>query len=166
MLYIKNSVFLNLSPRQKSQLVSFLRSLYKKNLNLSDADFLDKFIEEEKYYEGINSPHFEFALELFDDDTFLSDILKFHKFLKWEQDQKEALKPIIEKKKEFEKKLRQKANDIKMSKLKPTKKQLYYYEKISKAHCVIMKDVKDASRLDLKNWIMEILEPKETQDNE
>ena len=45
-----------------------------------------------------------------------------------------------------------------MSKLKPTKKQLLYYEKITKAHNVEKKDTQNASRLDLRNWIMEIIE--------
>ena len=45
-----------------------------------------------------------------------------------------------------------------MSKLKPTAKQLKYYEKITKAHKIEKKDVENASRLDLRNWIMEILD--------
>ena len=45
-----------------------------------------------------------------------------------------------------------------MSKLKPTKKQLMYYDKIAKAHGVAKKDIENASRLDLRNWIMEILD--------
>ena len=72
--------------------------------------------------------------------------------------------PIIEKQKQIQKEQRKKANDYKMSKLKPTKKQLFYYEKVAKAHNVEMKDTKDASRLDLRNWIMEIIEPKEDVD--
>ena len=48
-----------------------------------------------------------------------------------------------------------------MSKMKPTKKQLYYYEKVAKAHGITMNDTTNASRLDLRNWIMEIIDPKE-----
>ena len=48
-----------------------------------------------------------------------------------------------------------------MSKMKPTKKQLYYYEKVARAHGIAMKDVSNASRLDLRDWIMEIIDPKE-----
>ena len=54
--------------------------------------------------------------------------------------------------------MRKKAQEFKMSKLKPTKKQLLYYEKITRAHNVPKKDIENASRLDLRNWIMEILE--------
>ena len=50
-----------------------------------------------------------------------------------------------------------------MSKLPPTKKQLFYYEKISKAHGVKMKSTEGATRLDLKNWIMEIIEQNEQE---
>ena len=46
-----------------------------------------------------------------------------------------------------------------MSKLKPTKKQLYYYEKVARAHGVKINEVENATRLDLRNWIMEIIDP-------
>lgn len=160
MLYIKNSVFLYLTPRQKSQLVSFLRSFVKKHPKLSKEELLDKFIEEENYYNEVGSAHFEFALENFSNDEFLSDILKYFDFVFWEIKQKEAQKPLIEKQKAHAKELRKKANDFKMSKLKPTKKQLWYYEKVAHAHSVPMKPTKDASRLDLRDWIMEIIEGK------
>ena len=54
--------------------------------------------------------------------------------------------------------MKKKAQEFKMSKLKPTKKQLAYYEKITKAHGVEKKDTENASRLDLRNWIMELIE--------
>lgn len=66
-------------------------------------------------------------------------------------------------KKKISKRAEKKANDYKMSKLKPTKKQLIYYEKIARAHNIKPKDVKDASRLDLRNWIMDIIEPERTE---
>ena len=33
-----------------------------------------------------------------------------------------------------------------------------YYEKITKAHGIEAKNVENASRLDLRNWIMEIID--------
>ena len=42
--------------------------------------------------------------------------------------------------------------------MKPTKKQLYYYEKLTHTHNIEKKDTESASRLDLKNWIMDIIE--------
>lgn len=164
MQYIKNSVFLYLTPRQKAQLTSFLRSFVKKNQKLSKEDLLDKFIEEEEYYNAVGQPHFEFALENFSNDEFLDDIQKYFEYVFWEIKQKEALKPIIEKKKAYEKEARKRANDFKMSKLKPTKKQLWYYEKVARAHGIQMKPTENASRLDLRNWIMEIIEPKNEND--
>ena len=70
---------------------------------------------------------------------------------------------LIDKEKKYQKEQRKKANDYKMSKLKPTKKQLIYYEKIARAHNIKPKDTKDASRLDLRNWIMDIIEPERTE---
>ena len=165
MQYIKNSVFLYLTPRQRSQLVSFLRSFVKKHSKLSKDELLDKFIEEENYYNEVGSAHFEFALENFSNDEFLSDILKFFDFVFWEIKQKEAQKPLIERQKAIQKEARKRANDFKMSKLKPTKKQLWYYEKVCKAHNIPIKPLEGATRLDLRNWIMEIIEPKE-EDND
>lgn len=79
----------------------------------------------------------------------------------FELEQKEKLKPIIEKQKQFQKEQRKRAQDFKMSKLKPTKKQLFYYEKVAKAHNIQMKDTLNATRLDLRNWIMEIIDKSE-----
>lgn len=166
MQYIKNSVFLYLTQRQRAQLTSFLRSFAKKHSSLNKEELLDKFIEEEEYYKNVGQVHFEFALENFSNSEFLDDILKYFSFVFWEIEQKEALKPIIERQKAYQKEQRKRANDFKMSKLKPTKKQLWYYEKVAKAHNVQMKPTQDASRLDLRNWIMEIIEPKDEQDVE
>ena len=73
---------------------------------------------------------------------------------------KRSPKPLIERQKALQKEARKRANDFKMSKLKPTKKQLWYYEKVAKAHNVPQKPLEGATRLDLRNWIMEIIEPK------
>lgn len=166
MQYIKNSVFLYLTARQKSQLVSFLRSFVKKHPALSEFELLDKFIEEENYYNDVGSPHFEFALENFENQEFLDDIIKFFRFCFWELEQKEALKPLLERQKALAKEARKRANDFKMSKLKPTKKQLWYYEKVTRAHNVAQKPLDNATRLDLRNWIMEIIEPETKKDDE
>ena len=83
---------------------------------------------------------------------------KYFSYLEFEQKQKEKFKNIIKEQKEKEKNLRKKAQEYKMSKLKPTKKQIYYYEKLIKSYNIERKDVENASRLDLKNWIMEIID--------
>lgn len=155
---IKNSLFLYLTPRQKSQLLGTLRAYFKKFNSLGALDLAAKFLEDEKYYLDINNPHFEFVGEYLEDDSFFEDLKKFFKYCEWEKKQKELAEPYLEKQKEIAKQMRKKAAEFKMSKLKPTKKQLFYYEKIAKAHNVEKKDTANASRLDVRNWIMELLE--------
>lgn len=155
---IKNSVFLYLTPRQKSQLLGTLKSYSKKFDNLSNEDLAYKFLEDEKYYLDIENPHFEFVKDYLEDDNFFNDLKKFFDYCRWEKRQKELMEPYLDKQKEIAKQMRKRAQEFKMSKLKPTKKQLLYYEKITKAHGVEKKDTQNASRLDLRNWIMEILE--------
>ena len=155
---IKACVFLYLTPRQKSQLLGTLKSYFKKFPQLNNSDIIDKFLEDEKYYLDIENPHFEFMKDYLNDDNFYRDLEKYFNFLSYEKKQMELLEPYKQKQKELLKEQRKRAHEFKMSKLKPTKKQLYYYEKISKAHNITMKDTVNASRLDVRNWIMEILE--------
>ncbi len=158
---IKAIVFLYLTPRQKSQLLGTLKAYFKKFPNLSTDDLIDKFLEDEKYYLDIENPHFEFVKDYLNDDRFYNDLKKFFEFCTFEQKQKELIKPYLDKQKELMKIQRKKAQEYKMSKLKPTKKQLFYYDKITKAHNIEKKDTQNASRLDVRNWIMEILEKYE-----
>ncbi len=158
---IKNALFLNLTPRQKSQLLGTIKAYFKNFPTLSNLELIDKFFEDEKYYLDINQPHFEFMKDYFEDDLFFRDLKKYLDFLSYEKKQLELMKPYLDKQKEIAKQQRKKAQEYKMSKLKPTKKQLLYYDKITKAHNIEKKDVKEASRLDLRNWIMEILEKNE-----
>ncbi len=155
---IKSCVFLYLTPRQKSQLLGTLKSYFKKFPLLNEAELIDKFLADEKYYLDIENPHFEFVKDYFNDDNFYKDLERYFKFLSYEKHQLELLEPYKQKQKELLKEQRKRAQEFKMSKLKPTKKQLFYYEKISKAHNKPLKDTTNASRLDLRNWIMEILD--------
>lgn len=166
MFNLKNTIFLDFTPRQKAMLFSFLKSFVKKNKELKTEDIIDKFIEDENYYYEINNPHFEFVIKHFEKEDFIRDLKTFINAVFLELEQKEKMKPLIEKQKEFQKEQRKRANDFKMSKLKPTKKQLFYYEKVSKAHGIEMKDTTNATRLDLKNWIMEIIDPVEDNNEE
>ena len=155
---IKNCIFLYLTPRQQSQLLGTLKSYFKKFSKINRDEIIDKFLEDEKYYIEINNPHFEFLKNYFDDEKFIEDLKKFFDFCSWEKRQQELMEPYKNKQKEIAKAQRKKAQEYKMSKLKPTKKQLFYYDKITSAHNVEKKDLTNASRLDLRNWIMEILE--------
>ncbi|MBQ2983905.1 MAG: hypothetical protein IJD57_03830 [Candidatus Gastranaerophilales bacterium] len=154
---IKATLFLYLTSRQKTQLLGTLKSYFKKFKELPIEDVAYKFIEDEQYYFNIQQPHFEFVIEYLEDENFLKDIKKYLNFCAFEEKQKETKEPYLQKQKEFAREQRKKAQEYKMSKLKPTKKQLLYYEKLTRAHGVEKKDTKDASRLDLRNWIMEIL---------
>lgn len=154
---IKSILFLYLTPRQKSQLLGTLKAYNLKFKELDSLSLVDKFLEDEKYYLDISQPHFEFVKDYLDDDKFLNELKKYFDFLKYEEEQKAYYQPYIDKQKEIAKQMRKKAQEYKMSKLKPTKKQLYYYDRLVKNHNLEKKDVENASRLDLKNWITEIL---------
>ena len=64
---------------------------------------------------------------------------------------------ITEKRREFEKNKRKFLQEVKMSKEKPTKKQLYYYDRLCKKYSVEKKDVNELSKLDLRDEIEKIL---------
>lgn len=157
---IKSSLFLYLTSRQKSQLLGTLKS-YSKKFELNSEELAYKFLEDEKYYLDIENPHFEFVKDYLEDDLFFKELKKFFDFCAFEKRQKELMEPYLDKQKQIAKEMRKRAQEFKMSKLKPTKKQLLYYEKITKAHNVTKKDTENASRLDLRNWIMEILDSED-----
>ena len=90
---------------------------------MNAIELLDKFIEEENYYNDVGNVHFEFALENFSNDEFLEDIKKIFEYIFWENKQKEAQKPIIEKQKAIQKKARKRTKELKMKNLKTKKKQ-------------------------------------------
>ncbi len=158
MQYIKSSIFLYLTPRQKSQLLGTLKSYFKKFPALTINELCNKFLDDENYYLQIQNPHFEFVKPYLEDDTFYSDMKKYFSYCEYEKKQKEQMEGYIKAQKEKEKLLRKRAQEYKMSKMKPTKKQLYYYEKLTKSYNIEKKDVDNASRLDLKNWITEIID--------
>ena len=157
---IKSSLFLYLTPRQKSQLLGTLKS-YSKKFDLNSEELAYKFLEDEKYYLNIENPHFEFLKNYLEDDLFFKELKRFFDFCAYEKHQKELMEPYLNRQKQIAKEMRKRASEFKMSKLKPTKKQLLYYEKITRAHNVPKKDTENASRLDLRNWIMEILDSED-----
>jgi len=161
---IKSSIFLYLTPRQKSQIFGTLKSYFKKFSNFSTVELCDKFLEDEKYYLDIGNPHFEFVGEYIENDEFYKDLKKFFEFCEYEKKEQEKIKPIIERQKELMKQARKKAQDYKMSKLKPTIKQLNYYDKITRAHNIKKQNTENASRLDLRNWIMDIINEYNKED--
>lgn len=157
MYQIKKQIYPNFDNTQKNAVCNNLRALVKQNLNFSAEELLDKFTENEKYYLELNASRFPFLSEVIDTEEFLNDTktyinecIKYYKF-------KESQKPIIQAKKEFEKKKRKFLQEVKMSKEPPTKKQIYYYDKLCKKYNIEMKSVDKLSKLDLRNEIDGIL---------
>ena len=85
-----------------------------------------------------------------DTEDYIKECIKYYEY-------KEKQRPIIEANKEFEKKKRKFLQEVKMSKETPTKKQLYYYDRLCKKYSIEKKDVEELSKLDLRNEIESIL---------
>ena len=157
MYQIKNRIYLNFDKTQKSGVCNFLRALVKQNLNLSAAEIMDKFLEDERYYLELNASRFPFLEEVIDDRVFLKDTEDYIRECIKYYEYKEKQRPIIEANREFEKKKRKFLQEVKMSKEKPTKKQLYYYDRLCKKYSIEKKDVNNLSKLDLRDEIEKII---------
>lgn len=166
MYYLKNTLFLSLTKNQKASLFGYLRSFVKKHSTKSSDEILDLFIEDENYYLEVNNPHFEWIIDYFNDEKFLNELKVLVNENKKQIEIKEKQKPFIEKQKELAKQQRKKTSEIKMSKQQPTKKQLYYYDKLCKQYKIEKEDLKDKSRLDLKNIIGKILDEQQIYSKE
>ena len=157
MYQIKNRIYLNFDKTQKSGICNYLRAIVKQNLTLSSREILDKFVEDERYYLELNASRFPFLAEIIDSDEFLKDTLDYINECKKYYEYKEKQRPIIEAQKQFEKKKRKFLQEVKMSKEAPTKKQLYYYDKLCKKYSLEKQNVEELSKLDLRNEIERIL---------
>ena len=159
MYELKKQIYLNLTKTQKSALCNFLRALVKKTPEKSPDEILEKFLEDERYYLEIKSSRFEFLADMLDDEGFLSDTIKYLKECRKYYDYKKSQEPIIKAQKEFEKKKREFLREVKMSKELPTKKQLYYYEKLCKRYNIEQKEL--SSKLEARDEIDKILKSAE-----
>lgn len=163
----KRRIYGYFDKTQKSMLCTFLRSYVGLgvNVNVNDEDkdnitpdeLLDKFIDEQEYYLKIGASRYSFIEPYLNDDTFLSETKEYIAAVKKYYDYKKSQAPLIVKQKEYEKKKRKFLQEVKMSKQEPTKKQLYYYERLCKKYNLDKIDVEKASRLDLRNEIDKIL---------
>jgi len=158
MYEIKNRIYNNFSKNQKSSLLNFLRALVKKSSELSENEILNKFVDDEKYYLRINSSRFEFLADIIDEDWFLKDTELYIKECRKYYDYKKSQEPIIQAQKEFEKKKREFLRQIKMQHENPTKKQLYYYDKLCTKYNIDKKNTDELSKYDLKEEISKIIE--------
>lgn len=155
MYEIKKQIYLNFTKNQKSALCNFLRALVKKSPELTVDNILEKFLEDEKYYLEINASRFEFLADIIDDEQFLSDTKKFLTECRRYYDYKKKQEPIIQANKEYEKKKRKFLQEVKMSKEPPTKKQLYYYDKLCKKYNIEKKEL--SSKLEARDEIDRLL---------
>lgn len=157
MYQIKNRIYPDFDKTQKSGVCNYLRALVKQNLNLSYSEILNKFVDDEKYYLELNTSRFPFLADFIDSKEFLKDTEDYIKECIKYYEYKERQRPIIEANKAFEKKKRKFLQEVKMSKEKPTKKQLYYYDRLCKKYSIEKKNVEELSRLDLRDEIERIL---------
>jgi|GEM_PF-566590 len=134
MYEIKKSIYLDFTKNQKAGLCSYLRAMVKKFPNLSCDKIYQKFVDDEKYYLEMNCSRFEFLQDILYEDWFEKDTKKYlNECIKYYQ-YKEKQRPIIEANKAYEKQKREFLRRVKMSKTPPTKKQIYYYEKLCKKY--------------------------------
>ncbi len=155
MYEIKKQIYLDFTKNQKSALCNYLRALVKKSPDLSVEDIWENFVSDEKYYLELNCSRFEFLAELLEDDNFRSDTMKYLSECKKYYEYKEKQRPIIEANKEFEKKKRKFLQEVKMSKQPPTKKQLYYYDKLCKKYNLERQEL--SSKLEARDIIDKII---------
>ena len=130
-----------MTKTQKSALCNFLRALVKKSPDMSVNDILDKFLEDERYYFEINNPHFEFLENYLDDGKFLDETLLYLKECRKYYDYKKKKRAFL--------------REVKMSKETPTKKQLYYYDRLCKKYNIEKKEL--TSKLEARDEIERIL---------
>ena len=161
MYQIKNRIYLDFDKTQKSAICNYLRALTKQAVNSGSGSFdaiMNKFIEDEKYYLELNASRFPFLGNMIDNSQFLKDTEDYIKECIKYYEYKEKQRPIIEAQKEFEKKKRKFLQEVKMSKEAPTKKQLYYYDRLCKKYSIEKKNVEKLSKLDLRDEIERILD--------
>ena len=157
MYQIKSKIYLDFDKTQKSGICNYIRALVKQNPEMSCDEILDKFLEDERYYLELNASRFPFLKDFIDDELFLKDTSAYISECRKYYEYKEKQRPLIEAQKEFEKKKRKFLQEVKMSKEAPTKKQLYYYDRLCKRYSIEKKDVESLSKLDLRNEIDRIL---------
>lgn len=159
MYNIKNQIFNELSKTQKSMLCSSLRAIVKNSPNVDITSLYDNFIDDERYYLEINNPHFEFLDKYLEREDFRHEALLYMKEYRKYYDYKKSQEPIIQAQKAFEKKKREFLKEVKMGHEKPTKKQLYYYDRLCKKYNIEKKEL--ISKLEARNEIDKIIKEHE-----
>lgn len=160
MYQIKNRIYPNFDKTQKSAICNHLRTLVKQFTNTENCTteiILKKFIDDEKYYLELNTSRYPFLKDVINEKEFQKDTEDYIKECIKYYEYKEKQKPIVEAQKEFEKKKRKFLQEVKMSKEAPTKKQLYYYDRLCKKYNIEKRNTEELSKLDLRDEIERIL---------
>ena len=141
-------------------LCTFLRS-YVRNIVKSGEgevnDLLQNFVGEQEYYLKINSSRFPFLAQYLGDENFLGETRDYIEACKKYYDYKKNQEPLVQKRKQFEKQKRKFLQEVKMSKESPTKKQIYYYERLCKKYNIEEKDIEAMSKLDMRDELDRII---------
>lgn len=154
----KKRIYIGFEKSQKTALCNFLRAITKQNINIDTNILLEQFIEDEKYYQEINASRFPFLHDYINNEHFIQDTLSYIKACKKYYEYKKSQEPLIKKQKEFEKEKRKFLQEVKMSKEMPTKKQIYYYERLCKKYNLEKLNTEGLSKLDLKKEIGKIID--------
>ncbi len=166
MYQVKSRIYKSFDKTQKNAICNYIRALVKQNLELTCSDILDKFFADERYYLELKTSRFPFLSDVIDNPIFKEETQSYVYECKKYYEYKESQRPYIEKQKTFEKQKRKFLQEVKMSKEAPTKKQIYYYDKLCKRYNIEKNDTDEMSKLDLKNAIERILdEHKENYEN-
>lgn len=157
----KQRIYKYLDKTQKSMLCTFLRSFVstkvKSTEDVSAEKLLSDFTEDQEYYLKINSSRFNFLSEYLYDELFLSETKEYLQACIKYYEYKKSQAPLIEKQKIYEKEKRKFLQEVKMSKEPPTKKQLYYYERLCKKYNITPKDTAEMSRLSMRDELDRII---------
>ena len=145
---------LNLKNREKILSLNWKKSngiKYSEIKNIMKKGILEDklnliFINGNKSYMDITNKNIE---------KFLQETLLYLKECRKYYDYKKKQEPIIQAQKEFEKKKRAFLREVKMSKEQPTKKQLYYYDRLCKKYNIEKKEL--TSKLMARDEIDKIL---------
>ena len=158
MYEVRKSIYQWATKAQKSALCNYLKALVKKMSELSVNEIWQKFYDDEKYYLEINCSRFEFVEQKLDDDEFYTESLKYLTECRKYFDYKKAQQPLIDAQKEFEKQKRAFLKDVKMQHEKPTKRQLYYYDRLCKKYGLEKENTEELSKFDLKERISKVID--------
>lgn len=156
MYSLKSKLFLNLTKIQKSSLLNFLKIFVKQKLDLTSEEIFYAFLDEQNYYLEINNPQFEWIYDYINNDKFIKELKIYINAIKKDLKYKEAQKPFLDEMKKRNKEFRLKLKENKQKREKPTKKQIYCYNKLCEKYNIDKSDITNLSKFDLINLISKL----------